>query len=405
MKVLMINHFPLEGSGSGTYTKNLATQLVKLGDEVCIILPENISDPAQYEGVRLHPVAFTDPANPQRAPKGALDFNFPCFTTHPRSSVAFDDLTEKQMEEYLGAFQEAIDEEVRTFKPDIIHGQHLWILPSLAVGTGVPLVVTAHGTDLMGYEKWPDLRHFADQAMAAARKVICISADNEMLVRQIFPHSGDKVVRMRNGYNPDIFYPKELSRSAVLARYGLDDEGRDLILFAGKMTRFKGVDVLLEAAKIYGPACPNALTVLAGDGEERRNLEHRAKELGLQDLYFIGNVSQEALADLYRVADIDLIPSRREPFGLVAVEAMACGTPAVATNQGGLPDFVNSQVGALVAPEDPKDLARAVEETLERVLTHPEWRRAIAAYAKENYSQAAIIRELDDLYRGICDGV
>ncbi|MDO4851693.1 MAG: glycosyltransferase [Actinomycetota bacterium] len=118
MRVLMINHFPLEGSGSGTYTKNLATQLAKLGHEVCIILPENTQDIPQYGGVRLHPVMFTDKENIE----GALPFNFPCFTTHPRSSTTFGDLSETELSAYVAAFQEAIDQEVSTFAPDVIHG-------------------------------------------------------------------------------------------------------------------------------------------------------------------------------------------------------------------------------------------------------------------------------------------
>ena len=402
MKILMINHFPLEGSGSGTYTKNLATQLVKLGHEVCVILPVNTTDIPQYEGVRLHPVYFTntDAAEPERIER-ALPFNFPCFTTHPVSTVAFSDLTPEQMDAYLGAFKEAIDEEVRTFAPDVIHGQHVWALPSLAADCGVPLVLTAHGTDLMGYDKWPEMRHFAEVAMNACKKVICISADNEQLVRNAFPQHVEKIVRMRNGYNPDIFYPQELSRADVLESHGVTYDGQDIILFAGKMTRFKGIDVLMDAAAVYEGQLPNALTILAGDGEERANLQAQAQELGLERVHFIGNVPQSELARLYCIADIDLVPSRREPFGLVAVEAMACGTPVVATNQGGLPDFVNSSVGALVNPEDSDDLARGIVDTLGRALANPSWRADIAAYASGHYSQAVIIRELDELYREV----
>ena len=401
MKILMINHFPLEGSGSGTYTKNLATQLAKLGHEVCVILPVNTVDIPQYEGVRLHPVFFTNPDDPTATDAGALPFNFPCFTTHPVSVMAFEGLKAEQMEMYLEAFKEALDEEVRDFAPDVVHGQHVWALPSLAAGCGVPLVLTAHGTDLMGYDKWPEMRHFAETAMDACAKVICISADNEKLVRDIFPQHADKIVRMRNGYNPDIFYPQQLDRAEVLGAHGLDYAGEDVILFAGKMTRFKGIDILMEAAATYEDALPNAITVLAGDGEERANLEAQAADLGLTRVHFIGNVAQDELARLYNIADIDLVPSRREPFGLVAVEAMACGTPVVATNQGGLPDFVNESVGALVNPEDPADLARGIEDTLGRALANPAWREDIAAYASGNYSQAVIIRELDELYRAV----
>ena len=276
-----------------------------------------------------------------------------------------------------------------------------YVCPVGTLEGGVPLVLTAHGTDLMGYDKWPEMRHFAEIAMEACKKVICISADNEMLVRKAFPQYADKIVRMRNGYNPDIFYPQQLDRAEVLGNYSIDYDGQDVILFAGKMTRFKGIDILMDAAASYEAQLPNAITVLAGDGEERTNLEAQAADLGLKRVFFIGNVAQDELARLYSIADIDLVPSRREPFGLVAVEAMACGTPVVATNQGGLPDFVNDSVGALVNPEDATDLARGVVDTLGRALADRAWRDDIAAYASNHYSQAVIIRELDDLYRQV----
>jgi len=245
------------------------------------------------------------------------------------------------------------------------------------------------------------MRHFAATALKGAAAVICISADNEQLVRAMFPAHVDKIVRMRNGYNPDIFHPQALDRAEVLARHGIDCAGREVILFAGKMTRFKGVDVLMKAAAIYESRLKNTITVLAGDGEEREDLEAMAAELGLSRVVFIGSVAQDELAKLYCIADISLVPSRREPFGLVAVEAMGCGTPVVATNQGGLPDFVDDSVGALVNPEDAVDLARGIEETLHRALADPSWREKIAAYAEANYSQAAIIHELEALYRRV----
>ena len=397
MKILMINHFPLEGSGSGTYTKNLAMQLAENGHEVCVILPENSTQIPQYAGVRLHPVLFTN----EEPIEGALPFNFPCFTTHPRSVVAFKDLDEAQMQAYLDAFEQAIDREVRDWKPDVIHGQHVWALPSLAVGKGVPLVLTAHGTDLMGYDKWPEMRHFAKKAMDGCVKVICISKDNEALIRKTFPEHVDKIQRMRNGYNPAIFFPQQLDRAAVLGAYGVDYAGQRLALFAGKLTNFKGVDVLLDAAAIIAQKDPNVFIPIAGDGEERGNLEAKKEALGLPNVQFLGNVTQDALCRLYNIADVDLVPSRREPFGLVAVEAMACGTPVVATNEGGLPDFVNDSVGGLVPVEDAPALAQKILDVLDRAVGNPAWRADIQKYAEQNYSQAAIIQELIALYQSV----
>ena len=454
MKILMINHFPLAGSGSGTYTKNLAVHLAQLGHEVCVILPENTDDFERVPGTRLRPVYFSpndgapglgadaedkavNAANPAQtgaamncvessvdvrqtsrdkpfddiglrslgtSPADALPFNFPCFTTHPRSITSFGDLSGEQMAQYTRAFTSAIEEEIGANRPDVIHGQHVWILPALAAGRGIPLVLTAHGTDLMGYDKWPEMRHFAETAMDACSAVISISKDNCALLEEKFPQHAAKIVMMRNGYDPGVFYPEDVKRDEVLVKYGIEPgawRDRKIVSFAGKLARFKGVDVLLDAVAIIEQKHHDILFLIVGDGDERDALHAQAKELGLQTVRFLGNVDQQALRRLYNIADVSLVPSRREPFGLVAIEAMACGRPVIATNQGGLPDFVNDSVGVLCEPEDAQDLARTILATLEREehTDMPAWRKDIAHYARTHYAQDMIIKELENLYQ------
>lgn len=413
----MINHFPLAGSGSGTYTKNLAVHLAALGNEVTIVLPENTDNFERVPGIRLLPVYFTpedasdaDKASytgeglPGESMKNPLPFNFPCFTSHPRSTMTFEKLDPEQLMLYVETFRRVIADEIAENHPDIIHGQHIWILSSLAVDQGVPLVLTAHGTDLMGYDKWPELRPYARSVIEACSAVISISKDNCALIEERFPDQKDKIVMMRNGYDPTVFYPETITREEVLSTYNIpesDYEGKKIVLFAGKLANFKGVDILLDAVKLYEDLEPATLTLIVGDGDERDKLHAQAKELGLKSVRFLGNVDQQALRHLYNIADVSLIPSRREPFGLVALEAMGCGIPVIATNQGGLPDFVNDSVGALVEPENPRDLADAILQVLERgdQPEAAEWRKNIADYAREHYAQDTIMHELEELFK------
>ena len=391
MKILLINHFPLEGSGSGVYTKNIAKSLVKKGNEVCIIMPENTKDYSRVEGVKLHPIYFTS----NEKIEGALPFNFPCFTTHPRSTVNFYDLTDEELKMYEEAFREAIKQEISEFNPDIIHGQHVWILSGIAAEFDVPVVITAHGTDIMGYQKDSKFHKYADFAVEKCKKIVTISKDSDELVVDTFKNVNGKNVIIKNGYDPEVFYPKEYSKIEVLKELGINKEFDKVVSFVGKLTNFKGVDVLLKACKEYENE--NILTLIAGNGELYEDLNELKKNLNLKNVVFLGNRPHETLRKIYNIADVSIVPSRREPFGLVALEAMACGTPVIGTNQGGIPDFLKKEVGILVEVEDVEQLAKAILSVLNGEVVFD--RSYIAKYVNENHSQDALTNELIDVYK------
>jgi len=393
MKVLMINHFPIAGSGSGTYTRNIAVHLMKKGHEASIIMPENTTKFSSVPGARMYPVFFSH----DEAIKDALPFNFPCFTTHPRSVMTFFDMDEEQLDAYLSAFRKAIAAAIGESRPDVIHGQHIWLLSWLARETGVPYVVTAHGTDLMGFQKTSRFRKYATEAAAGAKKIITISNDNDDLVKSLFPASAGNTVFMRNGYDPERFYPQRITPNQMLATFDIPTKKR-LVMFAGKLAYFKGVDVLLEAARLYEGAHPGEIvTVIAGEGELSGSLKKQAEDYMLKDVHFLGSLDISQLRALYSTADVCVVPSRREPFGLVAVEALACGSQVVATNQGGLPDIINDQIGALVDVDDAFGLSAAIINELFRP-DRAERGEAAAKYAFDKYAQDSLMDELIEIY-------
>jgi len=351
----MPNHFPLQGSGSGIYTLNVAAELVKAGHEVLVITPEHQADAEPRFPTRN--ILFSNGEN-----EGAeLDFNFPCFTTHPRSNVTFYDLTDDQIKAYIAAWERHMASAIESFQPDIIHAHHVWITPYVAAGTGLPYVISCHGTDLMGFERGPRYRDFALLAAQKAHAIIAISNQVQADAVRIYGQPIEKVPLIGNGFGTDHFklYP-ELTKTGVLQPFGLEGGDQPLVSFVGKFTDFKGIDVLLNAAAIYERELPGIQTVLVGNGVLWDELHALRDKLGLKGVHFLGHQPQETLACIYNVADVAVVPSRIEPFGLVAVEALACGTPVVATNAGGLPDFINEQVGALVPVGDAPSLARAI---------------------------------------------
>jgi len=393
MKVLLINHFPLQGSGSGIYTLNIALELVKRGNEVFVIDIDNRIDKENYPFRRRTILCDkTKNANPD------LDFNFPCFTTHPRSKNTYYDLTDKQISEYVNNFVEITQEIATDFQPDIIHAQHLWITPFAAAQTGIPFVITVHGTDLMGYKKDERYHKYARIAAEKAKKIITISHQVNRDAIELFPDFPDKFILNPNGFDDNIFKVKRVDKKKLLTLFNIEIFPEKVVGFVGKFAHFKGVDVLIKAARKVSDKIPDVAFLLAGDGELRSELEKIKKILKLRNLYFLGQQNQEIVSEIYNIADVSVVPSRVEPFGLVAIEALACGTPVVATNAGGLPDFINEKVGKLVEMDNPTALANAIIDELKNNSKKTKGKFA-AVYAKKNYSWKKTLDKVIEIYQ------
>ena len=403
MKILFVNHFPLSGSGSGVYTANLAKSLTRKGNETAIVFPENRSEYEKYEGIKLYPVFFKNKENIEGVEQ--QEMNFPCFTTHPRSTFNFRDMNDSQRAIYETIFYNKINQAIEEFKPDIIHAQHIWTLAGISAKCAeehnIPMIITCHGTDLMGIqdeekrnENWGT--NWCKKATKYADSIVTISKDSNELLESILPEAKGKTAWIRNGVDSHVFFiNKNVDKEEVLKSLGIEKNYKNVVSFVGKLTDFKGVDVLLNAASIYEDE--DTVTLIAGDGELRNRLEAQAENLELRNVYFLGNKPQAKLNELYNIANCSLVPSRREPFGLVAAEAMICGAPVIATNQGGLPDFVTPDVGILVDVEDAEGLAKAVKKILCREKEFD--REKTAEKIKRLYSQDVLIDKFVDLYK------
>lgn len=402
MRILFINHFPLTGSGSGVYTCNLAKSLEAKGHECAIVFPDNRKEYEQYDGIKLYPVFFKNKETIYGV--GQADYNFPCFTTHPRSTFTFKEMSGEQWEHYLEMLRGKITEAIEEFKPDIVHAQHIWALAGVCAGCcikkGIPMVVTCHGTDLLGImdEKERGIDRgtaLAEEAADYSYKIISISTDNTVIMNELLPHHSDKFVIIRNGADSSIFYKdNSISREDVLMHLGVDPEFAKAVCFVGKLTPMKNVDGLLKAAVYY--ESPDVVTLIAGDGELREELELMARELGLKNIKFLGNQPHDVLSKIYNIADCSLILSKREAFGLVAIEAMMCGAPLIASNHGALPEFVTEDVGILVDSDNPKMIADAVNSILkgEKIFD----RDHVAKTISDKFSQDSIIEEFIRVY-------
>lgn len=197
----------------------------------------------------------------------------------------------------LYLFIKAIEEEIKVFQPDIIHSGHIWTLSNIAGNYDIPLIITAHGTDLIGFEKSERYKKECYEAYKKAKKIITISQDNKNLVDSIF--GNEKSVLIPNGYDPEIFYPENIDKNLFLKQFGINKNYKNIISFAGKFTKEKGIDTLLKAAKIYENE--DILTIIAGNGELFEQMNNLKNDLKIKNVIFIKNQPHNVLRQLYNI--------------------------------------------------------------------------------------------------------
>jgi len=299
-------------------------------------------------------------------------------------------------EEYLEGIRSFMLRSGRRYQA--IHS-HYWltvdVAAELAGELGVPWLHTAHTLAAVkgeyGFDGDGPQRLLAEQrAVSGGARLVANTPGEALGLRRLYGARPGQVVVAPPGVDLVRFQPRDPAR----LRRRLKLVGRKVVLFAGRLEPLKGPDTLLEAfaALLQREDVQNPVQLIfvgdvSSDGaqvDQRGVLEARVRQLGLSDrVCFLGAQPQDRLALLYCLADVVVVPSHTESFGLVALEAQACGTPVVAASVGGLRDVVaHGRTGYLVESHNPADYAEAIA----RVISDPSaagvpmrqaaWRRA-----------------------------
>jgi glycosyltransferase involved in cell wall biosynthesis len=231
------------------------------------------------------------------------------------------------------------------------------ILVALRRLTGVRLVTSVHGTDLTGLPGRASDREQIAFVLRHSDAVIAPSSAYADYVRREFPEVAGHVVAIPNAI--DVDWITAAATSHDVAPPPAARAGTPFFVCVAALNLKKVHDTLLRALALLPR--PHRL-ILAGDGPLRRDLERLADELGVADrVVFLGDQPPAVVAKLLAGAVASVLPSRDEPFGIAAVEAMAVGTPVVATPVGGLAEIVEHERTGLVVPvDDPSALAAAL---------------------------------------------
>lgn len=276
------------------------------------------------------------------------------------------------------------------FDFDLVHS-HDWLVAAaaqqLAEKLGRPWAVTVHATEFGRHQGWvqkpPQSQiHAAERAMVrAADQVITCSEFMRGHVSRVFGVPRTRVATIQNGIDPRDLEPVADDLPALRARFAAPDER--LVLMVGRLVYEKGFHLALDALAPVVKRLGGVRFVVAGTGTAEGELKRQARRLGLsRHGSFLGWVGDDMLHSLYRVAEVCIVPSIYEPFGLVALEAMASGCLTIVADTGGLREVVpdDGTVGLRFPAED----SGALEDLLEAVLRDGEMRRELVEAAREH---------------------
>ena len=293
-------------------------------------------------------------------------------------------------------------------KIDVFHA-HDWLVANAGIGLKhvfrKPLLVTMHSTE-MGRR---DGLHTTTEKMIheteawltyEAWRVICCSDYMISHVKWAFGLPNDKLVMVPNGVNTQSYDNSHADLSGFRSKYALPEE--KIVLFVGRLVYEKGVHILINAVpKVLSKV--NAKFIIVGSGYMKEQLLNIVRSMGLEHkVFFEGFVDEETLIKLQKCADVSVVPSLFEPFGIVALEAMAAKSPVVASDTGGLSEIIqHDATGVKVYPNNPDSLAWGIT----KVLLDDNYRRQLRDNAyktvQEKYDWEKIAVQTKRLYEGV----
>jgi glycogen(starch) synthase len=389
MRVLLLSweYPPVIEGGLGRHVRKLSEHLVRDGVEVHVLTRGGGRLPLHdiRHGVHVHRV---------REPQFPKDVNAFVRWVHAMN----DDMRALALEL------------CEQYDFDLVHS-HDWLVAGAAQAAaeevGRPWLVTVHATEYGRHQGWVQTHpqseiHATERAMVRrADHVITCSEFMRGHVRTVFRVRAAMVTAIPNGIDPTELEPAGTDLPGLRARFAAP--GERLVLLVGRLVYEKGFHLALDALAPIVRRRGDVRFVVAGTGTAEAELKRQARRLRLmRHGTFLGWIGDDMLHALYRVADLCIVPSIYEPFGLVALEAMASGCLCVVADTGGLREVVpdDGTVGLRFRPHDAADL----QATLEQILGDDAARAQLVAEAREHvlrFDWASVARNTAQVYEAL----
>jgi len=364
--VMVATSYPrFPGDTVGTFMEPIARGLASRGHEVHLVLPWH---PRWQRGTR----------------DGELQFHL--FRYAPLESLnVFGYAASLEADERLraaavaatplavAAAWRATSTLARRIDATIVHGH--WVVPGGVIAAAAsgnrPLVISLHGSDVFVAERHAAVGRAARWAFGRAGFVTACSDDLRTRALALGA-SADRSATVPYGVDSTRFQPDPAARIRLRERWGVGDAA-EVVLGVGRFVRKKGFEYLIDAVATLATHRPDLRLVLAGGGDLRAEFEARIADRGLDDRVLLpGVLHQDEVAASLAAADVVVVPSVRDPSGNVdglpnvVMEALASGTPLIATSAGGIGSVVkDGQTGLLVPEADPAALSAAIVRLLD----------------------------------------
>jgi len=412
--------------GSAQVARNLAHALPRTGWQATVLTgsvthEDQFGDAARfYRGLDVRSVDMTralDAADPMAADPPL----HPSYEDRPDSpDRIFAMLDDHEAEHQVTAWAKAL-QSAGAAHADVLHLHHLTPLyeAALRVAPQVPVVGHLHGTELLMLEaidhdpyRWPHGEAWAERLRAwaeQAQRLIVLTGTACERASGLLGVSPDKCVTVPNGFNPDRFGVRAVDRVAILGQLGVEiDADTPVLLYVGRFTEVKRIPLLIEAYERARPGFSRRapLVIVGGfpnefEGERPQDAIART---GARDVHLTGWHDHEELPEILAACDTLVLPSVKEQFGQVIVEAMACGRPAIAVDAYGPAEIIDhGETGWLVEPDDVASLANALVEVVNRPAERRRRGANAARVAHARYTWPALAERVAEIYGDAVD--
>lgn len=296
---------------------------------------------------------------------------------------------------------------IQNEKIDILHA-HIWnpgagrYAYTAAKATKTPLITTEHDPfQLKGMKE-----KIKSKLLKNTSKIITVSRNNLILLKKIHPEFREKMEVIHNGidiswWQSQLLRFSESDKTEAKEEIFLAKSDTLIILTIAELHERKGINHLINAIPEVIGKFPNVKFVLVGDGPHRDKFIKQAEDLNLHNnIVFLGR--RKDIPKLLKSAEIFLLPSIREAFGFVNLEAMICGTPVIASKTGGIPEIIeDNKNGLLISPRSPFDISNSIV----RLIENPELREKFKIEGKktviEKFSAEKMATQYEKTYLSI----